>query len=345
MMVKTQGHPVNLQKIKISNFQSFGPEPVELEFDPLTFLIGPNGAGKTAVLQALCRMFSFEPGLRRVLRSDFHIPAGETGERAPQERILTVDAEFLFPELHAPTPDTPAIPPNFAHMRMNSAASDCCVRIRLKATLFPNDEIDQKLTYVLEVDENGDPIEEAKVPRSDRHHIQLHYLPARRDPSDHIAYTANSLLGRVLRSIDWTDEKAGIKELTGSASSALSNNGSVQAIDAHLDKKWEKLHKGGFFKSPKVAFGSGEIDSLLKLLSLSFSPGHGVDAVDFSRLSDGQKSMLYLSLVLSVQAIGHDAIIGQSDLFDADKLQPAIFTLIAMEEPENSLSPIISAGS
>ncbi|MFD2256874.1 AAA family ATPase [Luteolibacter algae] len=330
---------MKLQKLRISNFQSFGPDTVELDFNDLTFLIGPNGTGKTAALQALCRMFAFEPNLRRIHKSDFHVPVNETTETAPEERTLSIEAEFLFPELHAPSPTSPAIPPSFAHMRMNRDANDCRIRFRLKATQYANDEIEQELTYVLEVDENDEPIEEAKVPRSDRHHIQLHYLPARRDPSDHIAYTANSLLGRVLRAIDWKDEKAGIKELAGSASNALSQNGSVQAIDSHLDKKWEKLHKGGFFKSPKVAFGSGEIDSLLKLLSLSFSPGHGVDAVDFSRLSDGQKSMLYLSLVLSVQAIGHDAIMGKSDLFDADKLQPATFTMIAMEEPENSLSP------
>lgn len=330
---------MKLQKLKIANFQSFGPDSVQVELDDLTFLIGPNGSGKTAVLQALCRMFAFDPGLRRVTRSDFHIPMAETPETAPSERSLTIDAEFLFPELHDPNADGSTIPPSFAHMRLKSDASDCCIRFRLTAKLFPNDEIEQELTYVLEVDENDVPLEEAKVPRSDRHHIQLHYLPARRDPSSHIVYTTNSLLGRVLRAVDWQSEKENIKGLTAEISSALSLNESVCSIDEQVDQKWAKLHKGGFFKSPKIAFGGGEIESLLKLLSLSFSPGHGEASVDFTRLSDGQKSMLYLSLVLSVQAIGHDVINGQSDLFDPDKLQPAVFTMIAMEEPENSLSP------
>jgi putative ATP-dependent endonuclease of OLD family len=48
--------------------------------------------------------------------------------------------------------------------------------------------------------------------------------------------------------------------------------------------------------------------------------------------------MLYLSLVLSSQVIGR-AVLNGENTFDPDKLRPAIFTLVAMEEPENSLSP------
>lgn len=77
---------------------------------------------------------------------------------------------------------------------------------------------------------------------------------------------------------------------------------------------------------------------MLRHLSISFSPGHDEANVDFSRLSDGQKSMLYLSLVLSSQAIGRSVLQGDES-FDPDKLRPPVFTLIAVEEPENSLSP------
>ncbi|MCV5391798.1 ATP-binding protein, partial [Escherichia coli] len=54
---------------------------------------------------------------------------------------------------------------------------------------------------------------------------------------------------------------------------------------------------------------------------------------------DGQKSMLYLSLVLSSQAVGRAVLAGEDDSFDPEKLRPPVFTLIALEEPENSLSP------
>lgn len=84
---------------------------------------------------------------------------------------------------------------------------------------------------------------------------------------------------------------------------------------------------------------ASEIEALLRHLSVSFTPGHDGSLVDFSRLSDGQKSMLYLSLVLSSQAIGR-AVLAEEDVsFDPDKLRPPVFTLVALEEPENSLSP------
>ena len=49
--------------------------------------------------------------------------------------------------------------------------------------------------------------------------------------------------------------------------------------------------------------------------------------------------MLYLSLVLASQAIGRAVLAGDDESFDPDKLRPPVFTLVAVEEPENSLSP------
>jgi hypothetical protein len=99
------------------------------------------------------------------------------------------------------------------------------------------------------------------------------------------------------------------------------------------------LHKGSFFADPKITFVASEVEALLRHLSVSFSPGHDEELADFSRLSDGQKSMLYLSLVISSQAIGRSVLAGDDDTFNPEKLRPPVFTLIAIEEPENSLSP------
>jgi hypothetical protein len=106
-----------------------------------------------------------------------------------------------------------------------------------------------------------------------------------------------------------------------------------------LKTAWSALHKGSFFADPKLTFVASEIEALLRHMSVSFTPGHDEQLVDFSRLSDGQKSMLYLSLVLSSQAIGRAVLAEDDDSFDADKLRPPVYTLVAVEEPENSLSP------
>jgi hypothetical protein len=72
-------------------------------------------------------------------------------------------------------------------------------RVRLTASLAPDGVIDEKIEYVLEADEAGEPTRRADMTRYDRGHIEVHYLPARRDPADHISYTTASLKGVALR--------------------------------------------------------------------------------------------------------------------------------------------------
>jgi len=327
---------MKLQAIRLSNFQSFGKPPTKITFEDITYLIGPNGAGKTATLQALCRLFAFDPSLRRVLRSDFHVPVDE--EKAPDERHLWIEADFLFPEL-AEDQDNATVPTYFGHMRLDEPEGIPRVRYRLSATLGLDGDIEETLVYVLDLDADDSPLSTAQVPRAARNHIHVHYLPARRDPANHIAYGANALLGRMLRAVQWDSERDAIKTLTDQISESLAANPSVNALNHSLKTTWATLHKGRFFANPKITFVTSEIEALLRQMSVSFAPGHNESLVDFSRLSDGQKSMLYLSLVLSSQAIGSAVLSGQDTSFDPDRLRPPVFTLVAVEEPENSLSP------
>lgn len=327
---------MKLQRIRLCNFQSFANVPTVITFEDVTYLIGPNGSGKTAVLQALCRLFAFDPSLRRIKRSDFHVPADE--DSVPEERSLWLEADFEFPEL-LEDEDNTTVAPHFAHMRLDTAEGIPRVRYRLSATMGIDGDIEENLVYVLDVDKDANPLSTAVVTRAHRNTIQMHYLPARRDPADHITYGANALLGRLLRAVNWEDDRERIKGLTDEISECLSGNQSVSAFSESLNAMWKRLHKGTFFTDPKLTFVTSEIESLLRHMSVSFSPGHDENLVDFSRLSDGQKSMLYLSLVLSSHAIGRAVLTGKDVSFDADKLKPPSFTLIAVEEPENSLSP------
>ena len=328
---------MKLKNIQLSNFQSFGPSSTVLNLEGITFLIGPNGSGKTAALQALCRLFSSDPALRRIKKTDFHIPHDE--EEIPDERELWVEADFLFPELLEEDGEHPTVPPHFAHMRLDEADGIPRVRFRLQASMGIDGDIEETLCYVLELNDDGSPLTTAPVPRIERNNIQVHYLPARRDPAEHITFNTNALLGRILRAVNWDAERETIKDLTEQISNSLAVNESIGTLSTKLTDVWKGLHKGSYFTEPSITFLTSEIEALLRHMSVSFSPGHNESLVDFSRLSDGQKSMLYLSLVLTSQAIGRTVLNGQETSFDPNKLKPAIFTLVAMEEPENSLSP------
>lgn len=334
---------MKLVRLRLFNFRSFGPEPTVVELTDMTFLLGPNGAGKTAVLQALARMFGLDPAQRRIKRSDFHVPANEAPEDAPEQRALWIEADFEFPELEQDDADgaaLPAVPGNFAHMQLVAAEGPAQVRFRLKATIDQDDDIEESFTFVISEDDDGNPTEESRVSKQDRSAIQVHYLPARRDPADHISYSANALLGRALRSADWSAEREEISTLTEQIGDELRDNAAIGGIATALTDQWGGLHKGSHYKDPSVSFGRNEIENLLRHLSIGFTPGHGENIVDFTRLSDGQQSLLYVSLVLAMHDIGSKVLSGElAEAFDIDKLRPAVFTLIAIEEPENSLSP------
>ncbi|HHV3926156.1 TPA: ATP-dependent nuclease [Klebsiella pneumoniae] len=267
---------------------------------------------------------------------NFHVPFDE--DEVPPERQLWIEADFLFHEL-AEDEDNSTVAPYFGHMRLDEPEGIPRVRFRLTATMGIDGDIEENLAYVLDVSPDSSPQTTAQVTRAERNNIQVHYLPARRDPADHIAYGANALLGRLLRAVRWDDERNTIRGLTNQISDSLAANPSINAFSESLKLTWATLHKGKFFSDPKITFVASEIEALLRHLSVSFTPGHDGSLVDFSRLSDGQKSMLYLSLVLSSQAIGRAVLAEEDVTFDPDKLRPPIFTLVAVEEPENSLSP------
>lgn len=327
---------MKLNSLRVSNFQSFGHKPTEITFEDISYLIGPNGSGKTSTLQAISRLFGFDPSLRRILKSDFHINQDE--ETPPIERELWIEANFVFSEL-LEQGEHSTIPEFFNQMRLDTGEEVPRIRYRLTASMGIDGDIEENLYYVLDVDENNEPITKTLVPRSDRNQIQAHYLPARRDPSNHIGFGTNALLGRLLRSINWDSERENINSLSEQINSCITDNSSISSLCTKLGESWGYLHTGKFFTKPQLSFGNSEVEALLKHMSISFSPAHGETSIDYSRLSDGQKSMLYLSLVLSSITLNRDVISGKETAFDRDKLNPPVFSLILIEEPENSLSP------
>jgi putative ATP-dependent endonuclease of the OLD family len=119
----------------------------------------------------------------------------------------------------------------------------------------------------------------------------------------------------------------------------LVGHSAINATQQTLNSTWESLYAGDYLSDAAIGFGATGIEALLRLITVTFTPAPGGNVVALSRLSDGQKSLMYIALVLALHRIGHQVLHGQADAFDPMKMRPAIFTLIALEEPENSLSP------
>ena len=326
-------------RLRLKNFQSFGPEPTAIELDELTYVLGPNGAGKTAVLEALSRLFSPLLAQRKIRVEDFHVPVDRSASGVHAEQpTLWLEVDIEFPE--ADSSDVhPSVPPNFSHMAIETEDGVPRVRVRLTAGFAADGEIDEKIEYVLAVDEDDEPTSRADMSRYDRGHIEVHYLPARRDPADHISYTTASLIGRTLRAADWSSERESLNDLMSDVTDVLVGNRAVAMIGTQLAEEWSGLHTGAFLTDPSIVFGRGELEGVLRQLTVTFSPSHGGTPLPFERLSDGQKSLLYISMVLAWQALARRVLAGKEASLDPDRLRPPVHTLIALEEPENSLAP------
>lgn len=333
------GRLMQITHLRMSGFQSFGLAPTEIALSDVTYVLGPNGAGKTAVLEALSRLFSPLPAQRKVRHSDFHIPGGRTATEVHAEGPqLWVEVDVEVPE-SSEEGEHASVPPNFAHMRIAFEGGVPRIRVRLTATIAQDNVIEEKLEYILEADADGAPTQRADMSRFDRANIEVHYLPARRDPAEHIAYTTASLVGRALRAADWATERTTLGTLSKDLTDALAGNAAVKSLGVQLTGEWSGLHSGSFFTDPSIAFGSGDLESVLRQLTVSFAPSPAGAALPFDRLSDGQKSLLYISLVLAWQSLAREVLDGTETAFDQHRLRPPVHTIIALEEPENSLAP------
>lgn len=275
--------------------------------------------------------------MRRVQPSDFHVPAGTDARQIDCELWIEVDIEFE--ETADENGEHPAIAPFFTHMALDDPNGLPRVRVRLTATLDVDDYVEEVIEYITQVDSDGAPAQRSVMSRYDRAMVEVHYLPARRDPADHIAYTATSLLGRLLRAADWTDERDETARLADELSDAMVANPAVAGIGEALTSVWGSLHHGPYFKDPSIAFGRGDLEGVLRQITMVFSPGPGGETVDVERLSDGHKSMLYVALVLAWREIARSVLRGDETSFDQDRLRPPVHVVLALEEPENSMAP------
>lgn len=331
---------MKLSALRIKNFQSFGPDESEICLeDDITYLLGPNGSGKTAVLQALARLFSPIQAQRAVQVSDFHRPLDmmNIGEQdwLDTEPELWIEAEFKAPK---PTDNlSPDVPVFFKQMSMKgSGGHRPKMVVRLTASLDGDGVVEEKIEYVRT--KNGE-LSFVTMPRTDRNKIAVYYLPARRDPSDQISYTASSMMGKILRAAEWKIQRREISDKFAEISDSIKKNNIIDLIGENIDNSWNKLHKGNFLTSPSITFGNGEIESILRQLSLDFNPTHTGGNLPVDNLSDGQKSLLYFSIIMAWISLSWKAMKGEVSDIDLDRLNPPVCTIIAVEEPENSLAP------
>lgn len=334
---------MKLNKVYISGYKSVSNDhPQTIKFDKnVTTFIGHNGTGKSTALEALNKIFATDHSLRGISPSDFYL-SDESDKTAP--RNLVIEAWFNFEK----TDGNISIPTLINGLTATSENGEIIFRVRLEASLNfdynPLGDVDEKIWVI-----DGD----MQAPEDDNKHrlsavqrngIQVHYVPANRDPLVQLKYSSKAVLGRLLRAIKWQEgEQAQFETQAQELNKLTAENPALVQITTAINENWKSIYKGRYLNEVKLNFPVGDVDEILKLIQLQFMPDATGNKVETSRLSDGQKSLVYFALtkaLFEIDKATREAVMkGENTNFDPEKMKLPIFSLIALEEPENHLSP------
>ena len=328
-----------LESLKLANFRCFGAEPLTIHLTPgLTAFVGANGAGKTAVMQSLQRLFGITGDQRRIRRQDFHVPAAEATPLL--QRSFVLEAILAFPELDVEGGDGGAIPEFFQQMAADDAGKLKC-RLRLQATWTDDGSldgaIDQKYWAIRTLGSftDADCIE---LKATDRARIQLIYVPASRDGASQVTAF---LRGRLWRAINWSQ---GVRDTFVDAGATLNGafagEPAVDLVAAAVKRRWQEVYTAGTDTTPLFRPIDLRFQEFIRKVEVVFRPDEAGRDRSLDDLSDGQRSLFHLAMTaasLDVEG-GINADPAAAGL-QADGIPLPALTLIAVEEPENSLAP------
>ncbi len=338
---------MRLSKIKLMNYRCFGSEEQAISIDSLTTFIGDNSAGKTAALAALNCIFSENSGERILQRSDFHLPK----EKNPDEmesQSLYIETVFEFEELETEGGSGEyAIPIFFQHLVVDNPGGLPYLRIRLDAKWEKSStiegSIDSKISYItcpesVEIED----IYRTDASRRDLDKIRVVYVPAVRDPSRQLKNASGTMMYQIMSSINWSEEtkgnvKAKIKELN----EQFEGEKGVSIFGTSLAKQWKAYDSDERYSTAILRFNSTDIETSIRKTEVVFEPTETGKEYTIDQMSDGLRSLFYISLVDSILDV--EGQMQREIEVDPENTsfsrKPPILTIVALEEPENHIAP------
>ena len=334
---------MKLSSVTLTNFRCFGPKAQTIPLDSgLASLLGANGAGKSAVLAALSKVFGLTNADRTLERNDFHLPRGKTWDDVGEIEMV-IELRFDLPELKDEGIKTTAPAAMFKHLTVGAPGEIPFCRARLKAKWIPSTlaegNIDQELVWVLGADKTGNE-KTIAVSAAHRALIIVHYIPATRDPIRHIRQSTGSILHGFLRAINWSPAtKKTVSDASISIRDAIGGEKGMKTVSALIESAWQELHKEGTHTNVIIQPVAKRIEDLIHQVDTVFHPSVGNDEEGVERLSDGQRSLFYIALVAMSFDVQNRLLKDVKHGLEVDKIKSPVLTILAVEEPENHVSP------
>ncbi len=339
---------MKIEKIVVEGFKCFNKR-TEVFLNDFNGIIGNNGVGKTAILEALSRCFDIDSRKRGIKKEDFYVKRGESLDKE-KERNLSIDIYFLFPKLEKEDEEENSIPDFLNHLTIDEPGSLPKCRIRLEAkwvnTNVPGGDIDEKIFFVTHLEEKiSEDEKNINLTADKRAKIRVHYIPATRDPQEHMKQSANSVLYQLIKSVNWSESiKKKFETLNSDFNKLFKIEKGVSSITEKMSTAWGNLHNEDIYKTVNISPLSNEFESIISKISATFSPTDIGGEDSHEKLSDGMKSLFYFTLIKSMFDI-EDEIIKEKDnekeerKFIKEMGELPYLSIFAIEEPENHLAP------
>lgn len=173
---------------------------------------------------------------------------------------------------------------------------------------------------------------------ADRNRIQMVYVPATRDG---VRQVNAFLRGRVWSAAQWSDSfhqdvEVGAFDLVD----AFKKEDVVEIVMRAIADRWHGLHPLGLDQDPHLKPISSDVSTLVSGAEMFFEPSPTGRSRPASELSDGQQSLLHISLAAATLDLEAAIAAGHhDDQFDITGAALPTLTLLALEEPENNLAP------
>lgn len=312
----------------------------------LQHLFGNNSTGKTAALLALNCIFSNNSNDRILKRSDFHLPKGKNPDELECQNLY-VEVVFTFNELDNGRNGENSVPPFFQSLVVNEPQGKPYLRIRLEATWEKSNNtegaIESKIYYITcpekeEIQEEN----KTKADRRDLDRIRVIYVPAVRDPSKQLKNVSGTMMYQVMNNINWSDiTKSKIKGKIDELNAQFLEEKGVSILGASVRTQWKNYDSDTRYSNAQLRFNSTDIDASIKKSEIVFLPTVTGKECTIDDMSDGLRSLLYISLVDSILDV--ESKIREEIESDTEHMsfnyKPPILTIIALEEPENHIAP------
>ena len=149
---------------------------------------------------------------------------------------------------------------------------------------------------------------------------------------------------RLLRAIDWSsDTEKAVEKASDDLATAFESEDAIKAISDAMTARWSDLHDEVTDTKPRLSLVSRRFEEVVNKLAVLFEQGSDGRERGLDALSDGQQSLLYFALAAAVFDLERQVVAKKIGGFKDDQLRIPALTILAIEEPENHLSPFFLA--